>query len=117
MSLVQILLLALALSAAGNWWQHNQWLDQHDETLQARNTAKANGEAAKLCSDGTARLQSEARRLELEGKALRDAARKAATERQTRAQQILSTPPSDPGDDCKSAQTRATRWLEGRGKS
>lgn len=114
MSVVQVLVLALALSMAGNAALGWAWLGARDQVAIAtieRDDARA---AASACSDATEALRELADKRGAEAKRAQARAREAASRREGRAQQILSTPAAVPGDDCGSARVRVDRWLKGR---
>lgn len=116
MSIIQILGLLLALSVAGNAWLGSTYLGARDERTEAIGQRDQARSAATMCSDATEALQEQATRRQVEGQAAIAAARKAALGHEGRAQQILATPASTPGNDCKSADDRARSWLKSRGK-
>lgn len=104
----------LALSIAGNAALGWAWLGARDRAAVAiteRDDARA---AATACSDATEALRDLADKRGEEAKRAQAAARQAAGQRESRAQQILSTPAAVPGDDCGSARVRVDGWLKGR---
>lgn len=108
--------LALLISLAGNavlGWVYLGARDERVEAIGARDQARA---AATACSDATEALRELADKRAAEGKAAAAVARRKANAHEQLAQQILATPASTPGDDCKSAQDRAGAWLRGRAK-
>lgn len=114
MSIVQALALALALSIASNAALGWAWLGARDQvatTTSERDNARA---AASACSDATEALRELADKRGAEAARAQAEARKAASHREGRAQQILSTPAALPGDDCGSARVRVDGWLNGR---
>jgi hypothetical protein len=104
----------LALSVAGNAALGWAWLGARDQvatTVTERDNARA---AASACSDATEALRDLADKRGAEAARAQAEARKAASHREGRAQQILSTPAAVPGDDCGSARVRVDGWLKGR---
>lgn len=104
------LLISLASNAALGW----AWLGARDDVTALtgqRDEARADASA---CSDATEALREQADKRAAEAKKATAAARTAAADKQSRAQAILSTPPSVPGNDCASARDRADDWLHGR---
>lgn len=104
----------LALSVVGNAALGWAWLGARDQvaaTTTQRDNARA---AASACSDATEALRELADKRGAEAKRAQAAARQAASQREGRAQQILSTPSALPGDDCGSARVRVDGWLKGR---
>ena len=114
MNPIVILAVALAVSLGGNAALGYVWLGARDEIAKQGVELDAAGKAATACNKATENLLTLAdKRLE-EAKTARAAAAAAAKGRQQRADDILSAPPSVPGDDCKSAEYRATKWLRSR---
>lgn len=116
MSLMQVLLVSLGLSVAGNAALGLAWVGAREKaattTLQ-RDDARA---VASACSDATDDLRELADKRGAEAKKAQAAARNTATVRQQAAHTILSTPAAVPGDACASAQVRVDAWLRGRVK-
>lgn len=113
---LRLVLMALAASIAGNLALGSAWLTARDRAATAVVQRDDAREAASICSDATEDLRDLASQRKREAAAAQAAARAAARSRQQLADEILATPPSVPGDDCRSAQERAQRWLQGRGK-
>ena len=108
-------LIALAVSLAGNALLTRLWLSSRDDAATAaERTAQALGDA-KLCSDGAkAVLQaSEIKTAEAE-KAIA-AARNGAKTLRSRADRTLATPATS-ADDCKAAGDVVDAWLTERAK-
>jgi hypothetical protein len=114
MSLMQALLVSLGLSVAGNAALGWAWVGAREKaattTLQ-RDDARA---VASACSDATDDLRELADKRAAEAKKAQAAARFVALGHQARAQTILATPATVPGDACASAQARIDGWLKGR---
>lgn len=116
LSPMSILILMLVASLAGNAWQFRTYLgvrDQRTEAIGERDQARS---AANACSDATEALVDLAGKRKKENEAERRRAYEAGAKSQVKAQQILSAPPSKPGDDCGSAVDRFDGWLAGRGR-
>lgn len=114
MSLMQALLVALGLSAAGNAALGWAWVGAREKaatTVVERDNARS---AASACSDATEDLRDLADKRGVEAKKAQAAARSAAIGRQKTANTILSTPAAVPGNACASAQVRVDAWLRGR---
>ena len=110
----QPLLLALALSVAGNAALGFAWLHQRDraaEAVAARDTAQ---DAGKACTEAVNGLSKLATDRAAAAKTERAAARKAAVRLQQRADRTLATAPAVPGDMCKSMQRLGDDWLKER---
>lgn len=106
--------ILLGLSALANIGLTMAYLKARDGKTQAvadRDSARA---AASACSDATEALRELADKRGDEARRAQAAARLAASRRETRAQQILSTPAAVPGDDCGSARVRIDHWIKGR---
>lgn len=104
----------LAFSVAGNAALGWAWLGARDQvatTITERDSARA---TASACSDATEALRELADKRGEETRRAQAAARLAAAKHEGRAQQILSTPPAVPGDDCASARVRIDDWIKGR---
>jgi hypothetical protein len=119
MSPGQILILAsLAANALLGW----AYLGQRDETATARADLRGMEEgqrdgarqAASACSDSVDDLGELADQRARDAAPARAAAASQAQVRNLRADAILSTPASVPGDACASAQARVDEWLKGR---
>ena len=110
------LIAALVISIVGNLWLGSQWLSARD-TLATRTEQHTTAMlTAQACSDGVQDLRTVAEQRAREADAAIAQANKQATARQQKAQIILSTPASVPGDDCASASQRAHDWLATRSK-
>lgn len=106
--------IALLISLAGNVALGWAWLDTRDDFATATvQRDQARGDAS-ACSDATEALREQADKRAAAGKTATAAARAVAAGKQGRAQVILTTPPSVPGDDYASARRRADDWLLGR---
>lgn len=114
-------LLALALSLAGNAFLGWAYLGQRDTATAARkDTASAVGQrddaraAANACSDASQDLRDLADKRAREADQARLVAAGTALGHNKRADKILGTPAAVPGDDCKSAAARVSTWQKGR---
>lgn len=117
------ILIGLALSIAANGLLGWAYLGQRDEATAVRKDLSAmqtqrDGarQAASACSDAVDDLRTLAEQRAGEAKAARAEAAARARGHAQRADQILTTPPAVPGDDCRSAQVRVADWLKGRTK-
>jgi hypothetical protein len=111
-----VFLLVLAASLLANAWLWRSLGKEHDlRTMADANLQTANSATAS-CNASIDELEHQARdRAASNAKLIADAqARRRRAERT--AQQILATPATVPGDDCKSAQDRVSRWLQERSK-
>jgi len=113
MNITMILSIALAISMAANAGLTYVYLGQRDETTIAQGERDQARGAATACSDATEALRELSDKRTAENKKLRAAAALKAQGHDQKADEILTTPPSDT-DDCKAAQQRATTWLKGR---
>jgi uncharacterized membrane protein YhiD involved in acid resistance len=73
-------------------------------------------DAAELCSKAVERLMTLAVQRKAEADKERAEAKAAAKLKDQKADTIMSQPAKYPGEDCKSAQARASEWLAGRKK-
>lgn len=108
------ILAALAISLAANGLLGWAYLGARDDVTVAEAARDQARGAAKQCSDATEKLKDQAAKRKKEAATAIAAAAKKAKDANERADAILSKPPSHPGDDCKSAQTRVDSWWEGR---
>jgi hypothetical protein len=106
--------VALAASMAGNVLQFEAYLGQRDKTVKADAEAGKQREAADACTRGVDSLAKAATAQVAAAAAAAAAAKATAAKRAALADEILAAPASVPGDDCKSAQDRAARWLSRR---
>ena len=104
----------LVISLAGNAWQHRSAGKTLERAVTAENDLKSTKNAAKLCSDSVRALKDEADKAEKAAKLDIDKAKLEADERVKKARKIVITPPSVPGDDCRSALDRAREWQKGQ---
>jgi hypothetical protein len=114
MSLIQIMGLLLAISVAGNAWLGTSWIFAEKREATAVEQGNQARGAAEMCSAGTLKLEDAARTRAAEGLRAMEHAQQQAQMHEAKAQQILSAPPSTPGNDCKSADDRARAWLTSR---
>lgn len=108
------LAIALALSMAGNAYLVDLYLGERDAKVTAGVERDQVKEVAGACTSSVDAMQKAARQQTAVAVAAIAAAKTAGAPRKAAADAILSTPPSTPGDDCKSAQERADRWLTRR---
>lgn len=109
------LMVALAISIAGNCFLGWAYLGQRDTAVVAvERTEQATG-AAVACSAGVDELQTKAETRRLEAAPKVEAAKQAAVAGNKKADVILTTPATTPGDDCKSAADRIDTWWADRG--
>lgn len=110
------LLLVLAISLAANGALGWVYLGARDDVVAAKKDADAAKGAAETCSSAVDQLQIKAAaNAKKFAKDLKAAQSKADTG-DKKADEILATPATVPGDDCKSAQDRVDTWLAGRVK-
>lgn len=110
------LAIALALSVAGNAAIAWAWLGTRDELASQKVQRQAAESAAEACSKGVEALQARAAAATKAAAVARAAAAASAAAGAARADQILASPPSTPGDDCKSAADQVDQWLQGRAR-
>ena len=114
-----IILLSLAANAVLGW----AYLGQRDDTTEARTALRdmegqrdGARQAASECSDSVGDLRELADKRAREAAPARAAAANIAKTHNQRADTILATPATVPGDLCASAQARVDDWLKGRAK-
>ena len=110
----QPLLLALALSVAGNAALGWAWLHQRDRAVVAVDALDTAQAAGTVCTEAVNGLSKLATDRAAAAKTERAAARKAAGRLQQRADRTLATAPAVPGDMCKSMQRLGDNWLKER---
>ncbi len=109
------LVVSLILSLAGNAFLGRAYLGQRDKAVVAvEKTDQATG-AAVACSAGVDDLQTKAETRRLAAAPKVEAAKQAAVAGNKKADVILATPASTPGNDCKSATDRVDAWWADRG--
>lgn len=115
------LALALLLSLAVNVGLSLMYVEQRDATKLARSDADHAGEkeslareSANVCTKAVEALQLAGEVLKRERDQARAQAAAVAAVHKARADEILSTPASVPGDACASAQARVTELLASR---
>lgn len=79
---------------------------------QAESATQVASDAASACTLSVELLKKNADAAALVAQVKIDAAKKTELRRSAKAQTILATPPSVPGNDCKSALDRASTWLK-----
>ena len=110
----QPLLLALALSVAGNAAVGWAWLHQRDRAAVAVAALDGAQAAGKACTEAVNGLSKLATARAAAAKTERAAARKAAGRLQQRGDRTLATAPAVPGDMCASMQRLGDDWLKER---
>ena len=113
---MRALLIALIISIVAHIGTGLAYLAQRDKMTEAKTSLKTAQDAAESCSRDVERLGKLADSRKVAAAKARAAAATAAKTRDQQADQILSTPASTPGNDCKSAQDRAGTWLAGRAR-
>jgi hypothetical protein len=109
-----IFLLVLVTSLGGNAWQWHRNTVEHDARTAAEAHLQTANEATKACNDSVTELEQQAKDRSDENAKLRLEAQNRRKAQESLAQQILSTPATVPGDDCKSAGDRVRNWLKAR---
>lgn len=97
-------------------FQHSQIQRKNAEIATINLLLKQADEAGKQCSESVDLLRIEADKKEkMHGAEIRNAKSKA-DKAKSRAERIMSTPPTAPGNDCQSAADRVNNWLNERDK-
>ena len=108
------LLWVLAISLAANVGLGWVYLDARDDVVAAQKDTQAAKDAADTCSTAVDQLQIKAAANAKKFAKDLKAAQARADTGDKKADEILATPATVPGDDCKSAQDRVDTWLKGR---
>lgn len=107
--------IVLAISLAANMALGWAYLGQRDAAVVAvERTSQATG-AAVACSSGVDKLEKQAETRHAAAAPKIAAAKVAAVTAAKKADVILATPATAPGDDCKSATDRVDAWWADRG--
>lgn len=104
----------LLLSIAGNTLLFRSRDKMKTALGQYEVSLKQARDAGESCTRSVEALEEAAKKKADAAKPGIDKAKGAVVEGQKKAQVILSTPPSKPGDDYASAVDRAINWLKGR---
>lgn len=113
--LIAGLAFSLVISLAGNAFLGQAYLGQRDKAvISVEKTAQVTG-AAVACSAGVDSLQTTAENRRLAAVPQILAAKQNAAAANKRADTILATPATTPGNDCKSAADRVDAWWADRG--
>lgn len=108
------LAIVLAISLLANAGLTYFYLGARDNVTAAEKDRDQAKDAAQTCSDSVDSLQLTARDNAAKSRKAIAAAATLAQTRDQRADEVLATPATAPGNDCKSADDRITRWLKGR---
>ena len=108
------LLIALVVSVLSNIALGWAWLGQHDKAVVSKVEERQAVGVALQCSQGTEQLEQKAMQRQAQAAPKIAAAASSARQADERADQILSTPASVPGDDCRSAADRVDAWWKAR---
>lgn len=113
------LLIALAISLAGNaalGWSYLQHRDKAAASLATATTQRDQARAdASTCSAAVLDLHDQAAKRSAAAAPARTAAATTARTHQARADHTLSLQPSKPADLCASMQAMGDEWLTSRG--
>ena len=106
--------VVLALSLLANTSLVYVYMGARDELAVAETDRDAARAAATACSDATEDLMAlSAKRAQQSQPAIAAAAARATTA-DKRADEVLATPATVPGNDCQSADDRVGKWLRNR---
>lgn len=114
LDLALIGIIALVLSIALNVWLWHEKGVEHDARTTAETSLNTANTATETCNKSIAGLETAAEARGAAAERGRQAAADKRRQAEKTAQQILSTPASTPGNDCKSAHDRMADWLKGR---
>lgn len=110
------LLLFVALSLLGNFFLYHGYTAQRDRAVKAESDLTQANAATTTCNKSIQDLEHAAYKRGVVAAKRRAAGEKDRAAAEESAQQILSTPATVPGDDCRSAQDRVTKFLTTRRK-
>jgi uncharacterized protein HemX len=113
-SIALVFLIVLGLSLASNAALWHFLRGAQDERAAAEAKFDTQRQATEQCNASIDRLEQQAKQRDAENTELRKEAATRRRAQESLAQQILSTPATVPGDDCKSANDRVRNWLKGR---
>ena len=108
------LIAALLISLAGNGLLGRLYMNARDDVTEAEMMEEQARGAADTCSKSIEQLTKAAAEQQAAAREALKVARDEANKRSTRADTILRTPATTPGNDCKSAADRAAVWLRDR---
>lgn len=106
--------IVLAISLLANAGMTYVYLGARDDVTAAEKDRDQAKGAAQTCSDSVDQLQLLARDNAAKSRKAIAAAAARATTADQRADEELATPATVPGNDCRSAQDRAGKWLRTR---
>lgn len=106
------LLISLTLSLAGNAWLGKAYLSKRDTAVQASTNLNHATGAALTCSTSVDNIAKQSDQRAAAAAPKREAAAATAAKGNAKADVILSTAATAPGDDCKSATARANSWFK-----
>lgn len=109
---MNIPIIALVMSLAANAGLTWAYLGQRDSTIEATSNLDTATEAAKSCSNSVKDMGAAAHKRQANAAVPRAAAAASAVQGNKRADTILSTPATAPGNDCKSVTDRANNWFK-----
>lgn len=112
--IVGVLVLAFAGLSASNIFLFNRWQNEKKAAIQAGEKLYEATQDAKQCSDATESLAALAAEQAASSASAVEQAKKTAAAWEARARRQQATPPSVPGDDCKSSAQRLDNWLSER---
>ena len=113
---LQAVLLALAISLAGNAALGWAWLHERDRAAVAVAALDGAQQDAAACTKAVNGLSQLATDRAAAAKTERAAAKQVSAKLQKRADKTLSKAPAAPGDMCKSMQALGDEWLRERGQ-
>jgi hypothetical protein len=110
--LVVSLAVSLAVSAAGNVWLGKAYLGKRDTAVVATTNLEHASVDVQACNSSVDNLGVQSDKRAAAAAPARAAATASAGKSNAKADAILSTPATQPGDDCKSATARANNWFK-----
>ncbi|MES2685726.1 MAG: hypothetical protein V4706_02830 [Pseudomonadota bacterium] len=104
--------IILAISLLGNGVLGWAYLTKRDTAVVATTKLETAVEGVNNCNASVDGLGTATEKRAAAAVPARAAAAASATRSNAKADAILSTPPAAPGNDCKSATTRANNWFK-----
>ncbi len=106
------LTIILVISLIGNGVLGYAYLGKRDTAVAATTNLEHAGADVTACNTSVDNLGTQAKANAEAAAPARKAAASAAAVKNAKADTILSTPAAAPGNDCKSATTRANDWFK-----
>jgi hypothetical protein len=110
-SIALAVLIVMALSLLANLWLYREWRGEHDAKVAVETKLTEANKQTKACNDSIGQLETAAFERGQQAEKDRAAAAERNKKHASRADRELATPATTPGNECKSAKDRVSRWL------